>query len=213
MPSVIVEAQPSFVNEAQPSFVNEAQPMIVEVAPRPPRMGTLHAMMGRVAARPAGEAWLKEYMGRLRVFLPGLEWEPQEAAPPPPPRLVRALLPWRGGTSGEPKANGKASPDVTARMDTSTLNRMVKDLGDGDPVTLLVPDMPTLAIDMPALPVDATIETAALTLVEEVPAPSRATSRMHAEDPHKTLIGGSNSLPLSQGGRHAGAFEYGARRS
>jgi hypothetical protein len=212
-PSVVVESQASPVVEVVPP----ANGASLSIPARPPHPGTLYGMMGRVRARPAGEAWLKEYMERLRSFLPGLEWEGEE--PTPPPRLVKAL-PWRTGSPDGTSRSfvpgvvklGKRSPDVTAKMDTGTLDRMVQDLVEPEPATLLVPDMPTLSLDMPALPVDATIKTAALTLVE-AESSLAPTTRVHAEDPHKTLIAGSNALAVTPRLRGTGPFEYGARRS
>jgi len=167
-----------------------------------------------VGARPAGEAWLHEYMGRLRTFLPGLAYEGDEAPIPHPGTRLPKALPAAGGPRAAPRR--RMSPDVTARMDAGTLDRMVQHLAGADPQTLVVPDMPTLALDMPALPAlsaDATIKTAALAVVEAEPDSAPATNRMHQDAPHTTLVAGSNGLPVVPRGWVRGLFEYGARRS
>jgi hypothetical protein len=147
----------------------------------------------------AGEVWLKGYMDKLRLVLPGLESD--LGVPEPCFELAR---PVRSDDDGRGRSPGSA--DATAQVDATTLARIVRDLGEADPVTLVMPEVPPeLFADLPVtLCADATVKTAALSLVSDSPPSSKTLIRL---PPVRT-----QALREGSPVRDLGSFHYGARR-
>jgi hypothetical protein len=178
--------------------------MIVEVerswrwGPRPAR--GMRATGTGEDSRRAGDAWLKGYMDRLRVVLPGLGSD--LGAPEPCFELARPVR-W---ANDDGRARSATSADATAQVDATTLARIVRDLGETDPVTLVMPEVPPeLFADLPVtLCADATVKTAALSLDSDSPPSSKTLVRL---PPVRT-----QALREAAPVRDLRSFHYGARR-
>jgi hypothetical protein len=105
--------------------------------------------------REAGDAWLKGYIARLRLVMPGLK--NQVPVGPVPYFEVAPALP--GALGDGPVRQGATSPDATTKIDARILSRIVKDIDivQSDPITLI------LGSGEPLSP-DATVKTPALSM-------------------------------------------------
>lgn len=123
------------------SVGERARPLGLRYRPRP----LTYVFGTRRPDRGAGEAWFDGYMERLRLVLPNLKpTEPDEVAEPLPPVL------WPRGALRERSA--PTSADATLVMDALTVARIMRDLDESEPITLLLPSAATLSAD-------ATLET------------------------------------------------------
>jgi hypothetical protein len=123
------------------SVGQRARPLGLRYRPRP----LTYVFGTRRPDRGAGEAWFESYMERLRLVLPNLKpAEPEELAEPLAP------VSWHRGALGERSAPTAA--DATLVMDALAVARLMRDLDEGEPITLLLPSATTLSAD-------ATLET------------------------------------------------------
>jgi hypothetical protein len=105
--------------------------------------------------RNAGDAWLRGYMARLRVALPGLKDDDVEV-PVPCVEVAPGVL---GAVDQGPK--GATSPDATLKIDARILSRIVRDVDivQSDPITLILGSgeglSPDATVKTPALSVEA----------------------------------------------------------